>query len=289
MNNIEFVNKAKDIAGNHKTLYVMGGLGYPLTPSRKEQCIKQYDFNAKRAAMIRAATIDTFAFDCVGLIKSIIWGWNGSTDPNLLGGGRYQCNGLSDIDEDMMIKQCKDVSTDFSKITVGEVVWIPGHIGIYIGNGLAIECTPAWQNKVQITACNCAKSGYNRRDWKKHGFLPWITYTDVTPVTPAPTKKTNEEIAREVIDGKWGNGDERKKKLEAAGYNYRQIQDIVNVKVKATSSKPKTTTVIHTVKKGDTLWAIANNYGVTVDSIVKNNNIKNPNLIHVGDKFKIIK
>lgn len=44
----------------------------------------------------------------------------------------------------------------------------------------------------------------------------------------ATAKKSNEEIAREVIKGLWGNGAERKKKLTDAGYNYSQIQKIVN-------------------------------------------------------------
>lgn len=41
-------------------------------------------------------------------------------------------------------------------------------------------------------------------------------------------KKTLAELADEVIDGKWGNGSERRKRLEAAGYNYREVQDVVN-------------------------------------------------------------
>lgn len=40
--------------------------------------------------------------------------------------------------------------------------------------------------------------------------------------------KTNEEIAKEVIAGKWGNGRERKERLTAAGYDYNKIQAIVN-------------------------------------------------------------
>ena len=36
------------------------------------------------------------------------------------------------------------------------------------------------------------------------------------------------EIAKEVVAGKWGNGSERKAKLEKAGYNYGDIQKIVN-------------------------------------------------------------
>ena len=45
---------------------------------------------------------------------------------------------------------------------------------------------------------------------------------------PEPAKKSNEEIAKEVIAGKWGNGEDRKTKLTKAGYDYNAIQDIVN-------------------------------------------------------------
>ncbi len=41
-------------------------------------------------------------------------------------------------------------------------------------------------------------------------------------------KKTNEQIAKEVKKGLWGNGSKRKEKLEKAGYNYSEIQKIVN-------------------------------------------------------------
>lgn len=41
--------------------------------------------------------------------------------------------------------------------------------------------------------------------------------------------KTNQEIAREVIQGKWGNGEERKQRLTNEGYSYKDIQSIVNV------------------------------------------------------------
>ena len=44
-------------------------------------------------------------------------------------------------------------------------------------------------------------------------------------------KKSNEEIASEVIAGKWGNGAERQKLLSQAGYDYSAIQGIVNKKL----------------------------------------------------------
>lgn len=44
-------------------------------------------------------------------------------------------------------------------------------------------------------------------------------------------KKTELEIAKEVLQGKWGNGATRKKKLTDAGYNYSAIQKLVNKKI----------------------------------------------------------
>lgn len=45
---------------------------------------------------------------------------------------------------------------------------------------------------------------------------------------PAAPKKSNEELAREVIQGKWGNGQARKDALTKAGYDYAAVQSIVN-------------------------------------------------------------
>lgn len=50
--------------------------------------------------------------------------------------------------------------------------------------------------------------------------------------TTTSNKKSNEVIANEVIQGKWGNGTERKSRLQAAGYDYNAIQTIVNRKLK---------------------------------------------------------
>lgn len=180
MTNKQFVEKLKDAATNHKTLYVMGCFGAPMNATNKKRYTTNHDYNkdAKRTAMINAASDDTFGFDCVCLIKGILWGWTGDKS-KIYGGASYKSNDVPDIGADTMITKCSDISTDFSKIEVGEAVWMSGHIGVYIGDGLAVECTPAWDNQVQITACNCTKSGYNRRNWTKHGKLPYITYETV--------------------------------------------------------------------------------------------------------------
>lgn len=53
-----------------------------------------------------------------------------------------------------------------------------------------------------------------------------------------PSKKTNEEIAKEVIDGKWGNGSERKERLTKSGYDYETIQTLVNGMLGSPVQKP---------------------------------------------------
>ena len=53
--------------------------------------------------------------------------------------------------------------------------------------------------------------------------------------------------------------------------------------------KPASKTVTYTVKKGDTLSSIAERYGTTYQKIAKDNGIKNPNFIKVGQKLKIKK
>ena len=62
--------------------------------------------------------------------------------------------------------------------------------------------------------------------------------------TSSSNKKSNEEIAIEVIEGKWGNGQNRKNKLTNAGYDYESIQNIVNQKLSKKSNEEVASEVI---------------------------------------------
>ena len=97
----------------------------------------------------------------------------------------------------------------------------------------------------------------------------------------AKPKKSVAEVAKDVIAGKYGNGDNRKKKLEAEGYDYDEVQAKVNQLLGANVTKT------YTVKSGDTLSGIASKYKTTVSKLVKDNNIKNANLIYPGQKIVI--
>ena len=219
MTNKELAAKLINVAKNYKTLYVMGCFGAPMTASNKKRYTQNHSYNRQpeRTAMINAASADTFGFDCVCLIKGLLWGWNGNKNA-VYGGATYTSNGVPDIGADQMIKVCKNVTTDFSKVEVGEAVWLEGHIGVYVGDGLAVECTPRWANKVQLTACNRNVSGYNRRNWTKHGKLPYVEY--VADATTPPVETT--EI-RGIDVSKW-QGEIDWKKVKAAGIKFAMIR-----------------------------------------------------------------
>lgn len=179
----QLADKCRDIATKHKTLYVMGAFGAPLNAANKARYTgpkaNAYNRRPERTAMIHAASSDTFAFDCIGMaVKGPLWGWN-ADQARVYGGAVYEANGVPDKGADAVITMCRDVSTAFNLDTMkpGEYLWKSGHAGIYLGNGLAAECTPIWSNGAQITACNCTKPGYNTRTWTKHGKLPWVDYT----------------------------------------------------------------------------------------------------------------
>ena len=210
MNSIQFVNKAKDVL-KHKTIYIMGCFGAPLVNKQvKQRYIDAYKYNqgATRKKKILEAASDVYGFDCVGLIKAILWGWDGNVKEPY-GGSKYASNGVPDIGADAMIKKCKDISTDFKKIIPGEVVWKTGHIGIYIGDGLVIESSPAWTDGVQVT-CIGTKKGYNSRVWTKHGKLPYVSYKAETPAPQQPkTYRKGQEVILDKTPVYYASGDKK--------------------------------------------------------------------------------
>lgn len=151
----QFCNTAENIARNYITQYKLGGIG---------------EHNG-----------DLWYFDCVGLIKSILWGWCGDTKYSR-GGAVYGRNGVPDVGANKMFETyCYDKSTNFANIQRGELVWMDGHIGIYIGNGLVVEATSAWENKVLIS--NVGSGGertYNGKrvyKWTHHGKCQFLEYS----------------------------------------------------------------------------------------------------------------
>ena len=235
----EFINKLKYIVNLPTTYYSVSGGNWSM-------------WNGK-----------SWNFDCVNLIKSVLWGWCENKE-SAHGGARYLSNGVPDVNADGLITKCYDISNDFKNIKHGEVLWMNGHVGVYIGNRKVIEATAAWEGKVVYSDIGLdgrrSRNGVNCGYWKKHGKLPYIEYIEnkkennkslddyvrdvwnnVYGVGEVRKQKLGNmyeqvqnrvndyiKISNEVIEGRHGNYPERKTKVESLGYNYELVQIIVN-------------------------------------------------------------
>ncbi len=117
---------------------------------------------------------------------------------------------------------------------------------------------------------------------KNGGFNGYSKQASVTPSTDKTNeldKYSDEELAKMVWQGKFGNGEERKQEL---GARYNEVQKLVNKGV-----GKETSDIVYTVKSGDTLSGIASRYNTTYQKLAQYNNIANPNLIYVNQKIRI--
>ncbi len=212
MTNLELVKKLQNIVDNYKTIYMWGVFGAPVNETIINQKVSQYPSwytTARRNNLKSVLGKGYFAFDCVNIIKAVLWGWNGDRT-KAYGGALYGSNGVPDISADTMIERCSNVSTNFSKIEIGEVVWLKGHIGVYIGGGKVIECTPSFTNGALVTACgNIGRiSGLNTRTWTKHGKLPYITYVTESKKEEVVQEEKKEE-PKPIVNNKTDEGGEK--------------------------------------------------------------------------------
>lgn len=203
MTSDELAARCVDVAELFNTIYMYAAYGFQVTDAtiagKAKQNLNGW-YTAKNVAKLKAVANrhpPVWGFDCVNLIEGILWGWWGNEEKEK-GGAIYASNGVPDTNADGMIGLCKMVTTDFSEIAVGEAVWMPGHIGVYVGQGLCVECTPKWADGVQFTACwNIGKrAGYNGRTWTKHGRLPWISYGEAEDIETPDYALGNRNLKR---------------------------------------------------------------------------------------------
>lgn len=123
-----------------------------------------------------------------------------------------------------------------------------GHVGVVEGidaNG-DLDVSNSARNGKEFYMTKVKKSdGYNYNGKEFQGFIyTGIEYDDPTPAPTPQPKKSNTEIAKEVIAGKWGTGNDRKTKLQAAGYDYAAIQKEVDALMKPAAPKSYNVKVI---------------------------------------------
>ena len=160
--------------------YVWGTFGRVLTRSYYEAKLEQYPEGVGNYAdFIEANWLGRRTADCVGLVKGYCW-----FDPATQSIG-YGDNGMPDIATEQMIDWCDEKgSMDTMPEIPGLLLWMDGHVGIYIGDGYAIEAMG--------TKYGVVKTRVAGRGWVKWGKIPCIEYieeaeeTEPTEVT-APT------------------------------------------------------------------------------------------------------
>lgn len=104
--------------------------------------------------------------DCVGLIKGYLWSDTPTSTP------KY--NSAQDVSANMMRANCRERGAIATMPdTPGVLVFMSGHVGVYIGNGEVIEARGHEYGVV--------KTKLALRPWKWWGKCPYITYLDKAP------------------------------------------------------------------------------------------------------------
>lgn len=185
----------------------------------------------------------------------------------------------------------------------------------------------AWQfsSSVRISGYNGSLDGdvfYGDKEaWKKYTGSKGSSSSGSSGSTGSSSSSvapngTTIELALGVMNGKYGNGDARKKAL---GSRYQEVQDFINHIASASNEtlaaevkqgkygngndrklllggrynavqaivNGKSQKVYYTVKSGDTLSGIASKYGTTYQKLASLNGISNPNKIYVGQKIRV--
>ncbi len=161
-------------------------------------------------------------YDCS---SAVITSWEIAGVPVHKNGATFTGNMLYSFLKSGFVNVTKSIDLETGKGLVrGDVLLnIKHHTAMYAGNGKEVEAS--------INELGKATGGKTGDQTGKEILIrnyrnyPWdcvLRYKENTEM------KSVEEIAFEVIDGKWGNGPVRKRRLEKAGYNYLEVQKCVN-------------------------------------------------------------
>lgn len=150
---------------NLPTVYLWGGLGEILTKEVINDRKKRYPRVYSRGhckELKKCIGRGIYGFDCSGLIKNFMMG--GIFD--------YEYDPAKDMNSEMLLKAAeKSGKIDTIPELPGVCLYMPGHVGIYVGNGEVIESTsnPKFGNGV-------VKTKLSDREWTDWFFCPGVEY-----------------------------------------------------------------------------------------------------------------
>ena len=213
----EYVDKLIYIMNNYSSYYAWGSFGAPATKKNRERY------------KVPNANPQDFLWDCSGFAyKSLPWGWNGDKT-KAYGGAIYKK--IPELETNNILTICSDVSNDFNNILISEVLYMQGHVGIYIGDGKAIECTSKWSNGILISDVDNIFKGTNRyhRKWLKHGRLPFIDYSAEAKMSAHISSNDTATVIKYTVkrgDTLWTIA----RTLLGSGTRYKEIMALNNLK-----------------------------------------------------------
>ncbi len=155
-----------------KTCYFFGGMGRPLTLDKIDQHRLRYPshYTDERCSLLRQwATEGVYGFDCSGLIKSYWFGGIGAplykASPNVI---------AMDLNAGQMLAISRRRGpTKRLPEEPGLALWLPGHVGVYMGGGRVIESTANTAFGDGVTETRLAD-----RPWTFWFQLPFIRYEE---------------------------------------------------------------------------------------------------------------
>lgn len=174
----DLVSYVKEKAAKDKTIYVLGAFGNNFTSAFLEQKCNQLTWNQENRGFLSGYVDKGYqAFDCVGLIKAFLW----DDDPS-----NYKAS--EDENEVMMYDRAKVKGMIASMPErPGILVFMPGHVGVYIGNSYVVECTP----NMPLGGWGVLKTKFAGRGWTKWAEYARISYEKTTS-KPSNNKPANK-------------------------------------------------------------------------------------------------
>lgn len=240
---------------------------------------------------------DYTSADCLNYVKAILNGYN--VYNNTVGYYQKDLSNTGDCTEAELLAQCTDVSSDFSKLgNKPEILYMKGHIGVYLGQIIenkynVVECTKSFGGGVVYSWVDSdgtrrkEKGAIKNSKWTHYGLASrWVDYVETPTEEPKPTQNVYYVKRGDTLSGiAKANGMSLAKIVSLNP----QIKDInkINVGEKIYLSSD-TKEEYYVVKKGDTFSGIARKFNMSLNKLSGlNPDIKNINLIHVGDKIRV--
>ena len=142
--------------------YWYGTFGNIATTDLLNMKTGQYPAHYQKARMDRyKKQLGERVHDCVGLIKGYLWSDSANSKPVY--------NSSQDVSANGMLLKCKERGRIYTLPEIpGILVFMPGHVGIYIGGGKVIEARGFNYGVVE--------TDINSRPWENWGKCPWIKY-----------------------------------------------------------------------------------------------------------------